>query len=251
MANVDLIRPTNTVAMKDILSFCPELAMLIGGGEVTGKSDSTQKIGSLSTVNNLVILRNLFTDIMPQRTLEVGLGLGGSAMLFTASHREAGRPPMAQHTAIDPVETSFWDDAALVALENAGLRGYLDFRPVVSSIALPTLIGEEASFELIYIDGSHLFEEVFVDFYFATRLLTDGGIVAFDDSTNPHVKKVLRFIRTTRGCLSPVDLSRYRADKGRSLRSRAAKTFRRTQLTAFRKSGQWIREFGNTAFTNF
>jgi len=225
--------------------------MLIGGGEVTGKSDSAEKIFGLSTVNNLVILRNLFTEVMPQRTLEVGLALGGSALLFTASHREVGRPPMAQHTAIDPIQTSFWNDAALTALENARLRGYLDFRPVASSIALPALIREEASFELIYIDGSHLFEDVFIDFYFATRLLTDGGIVTFDDSTDPHVKKVLRFIRTNCDCLSPVDLSPYRPDKGRSPRYRAAKTLGRTQLTAFRKSSRWTREFGNTAFTNF
>jgi Methyltransferase domain len=188
---------------------------------------------------------------MPERTLEVGLAFGGSAMLLTASQRAAGRSPRAQHTAIDPIQTSLWHDAGLVALEKAGLRGYLDFRPVLSSIALPMLIGEQVSFELIYIDGSHLFEDVFVDFYFATRLLSEGGIVAFDDSTSPHVNKVLRFIRTTSGCLSPVDLSRYRVDKGKNLRYRAAKALGQIQLTAFRKNGDSIRQFGNTVFRNF
>jgi len=27
----------------------------------------------------------------------------------------------------------------------------------------------------MYVDGSHLFEDVFVDAYFGARLLTDGG----------------------------------------------------------------------------
>ena len=227
-----------------------ELAMLIGVGKASGKSDSAQKVFGLSTVNNLVVLRNLFIEIMPKRTLEVGLGLGGSAMLFTASHRQAGRPPMAQHTAIDPLQTNFWKNGALMALENAGLRGYLNFRADFSSIALPTLIREGAIFELIYIDGSHFFDDVFVDFYFTAQLLADGGIVAFDDSTNPHVRKVLRFIRANCGCLRRVDLSRYRPDKGKSLRYRAAKALDRIQLTAFRKIGPWMREW-NVRFKDF
>jgi hypothetical protein len=229
--------------MNETLSFCRELAVLVGVGEATGEPDSAHKVFGLSTVNNLVVIRNLFIDIMPRRTLEVGLGFGGSAMLFTASHREAGRAPVAQHTAIDPLQASFWNDAALVALEKAGLRGYLDFRADFSSIALPTLIREGAKFELIYIDGSHFFDDVFVDFYFATQLLADDGIVAFDDSTNQHVRKVLRFIRANCGCLRSVDLSRYRSDKGNSLRYRAAKALGRIQLTAFRKIGPWIREW--------
>jgi hypothetical protein len=236
--------------MKDILSLCPQIAELIGAGEANGKSSIAHNVFGLSTVNNLVILRNLFVEITPRRTLEIGLALGGSAMVFTASHREAGYPPMAQHTAIDPLQTTFWNDAALVALESAGLRGYLDFRPEFSSAALPTLIREGAKFELVYIDGSHFFDDVFVDFYFATQLLTDGRFVAFDDSTNPHVRKVLRFIRTNCGCLKPVDLSRYRADKGTSLRYHAAKALGRIQLTAFRKIGPWIREW-NVQFKNF
>jgi Methyltransferase domain len=225
--------------MKDILPFCPQLGELIEARE-----------GGVSTVNNLVILHNLFAEIRPKRTLEIGLALGGSALLFTASHREAGHPPMAQHTAIDPCQTSFWNNGALIALDNAGLRGYLDFRPEFSSIALPNLVREQARFELVYVDGSHFFDDVFVDFYFTTQLLADGGIVAFDDSTDPHVRKVLRFIRANCSCLSPVDLSRYREDEGTTLRYRAAKTFGRIQLTAFRKIGPWIREW-NVAFKNF
>jgi hypothetical protein len=155
--------------MKDNLSFCPELAEVIGAGEANGRSSTAQNVFGLSTVNNLVILRNLFTEIMAKR-----------------------------HTAIDPFQTD-WNDMALVTLDNAGLRGYLDFRPEFSSVALPTLVREGARFELIFIDGSHFFDDVFVDVYFTTQLLVDGGIVAFDDSTNRHVRKVLRFIRANCG----------------------------------------------------
>ena len=102
----------------------------------------------------------------------------------------------------------------------------------------------------MFIGGSHFFDDVFVDFYFTAQLLADGGIVAFDDSTNPHVRKVLRFIHANCGCLQPVDFSRYRADEGKSLRYRAAEAVGRAQLTAFRKIGPWGREW-NVAFKNF
>jgi hypothetical protein len=39
-------------------------------------------------------------------------------------------------------------------------HGYIDFRPQLSSIALAALAAERASFGLIYVDGSHLFEDV-------------------------------------------------------------------------------------------
>lgn len=77
--------------MKDNLSFCPELAELIGAGKANGRSSTAQNVLGLSTVNNLVVLRNLFTEITPKRTLEVGLGFGGSGMVFTSSHHRQAR----------------------------------------------------------------------------------------------------------------------------------------------------------------
>ena len=73
--------------------------------------------------------------------------------------------------------------------------GYLDFREECSALELPKLMKQGARFDLVYIDGSHLFEDVFIDAYFVARLLTQGGVVVFDDSTNPHIAKVLRFLR--------------------------------------------------------
>ena len=140
--------------MADILSCSPELAKLIGTHAAT--SSTIERVFRLSTVNNLVVLRNLFVEITPKRTLEIGLGYGGSAMVFAASHRQCGKQPLAQHTAIDPFRND-WSDKPLIALEEAGLRGFLDFRPEFSSVALPALVREGEKFELIFIDGSHFF----------------------------------------------------------------------------------------------
>jgi hypothetical protein len=236
---------------SDSLRFCPPLVAMMRAGEVTGRSGASHKVGALSTVNNLVVIRNLFIELKPKRTLEVGLAFGGLALVFTTSHRDSGLHPSRQHTAIDPFQATVWDGSGLIAVDAASLTDYLDFRNPFSSVALPQLVAEAATFELIYLDGSHLFEDVFVGFYFATQLLADGGVLAFDDSCDPHIRKVLNFIRTNfRSTYEPVDLSRYRLDRGATLRYRIAKALRKTQLTAFRKIGPTTREW-NAPFRNF
>lgn len=233
------------------LQFCPQLVSILQSREVRGRSGASRPITSVSTLNNLVTMRNLFADLKPKRSLEVGLAFGGSALLLASSHRELGRDPAGQHTAIDPFQASQWDDAGLMALEEAGLRGYLDFRQDLSSAVLPQLAAEESSFDFIYVDGSHLFEDVFVDFYFATRVLADGGLLAFDDSSYPHVKKVLQFIRNNfRFAYEPVDLAPYRADHGKSLRYKVATMLGKTQLSAFRKVGPSTRNW-DSPFLDF
>lgn len=237
--------------MHQVLQSCPELARLLEAGEIRGTSGSVRKISSMSTMNNLEVLHNLCTQVKPKRTLEIGLAFGGSAMVLAASYRNRGLPAAGQHTAIDPFQTGVWDDVGLIALQESGLRPYLDFRPFPSSAALPQLIAEGAAFDLIYVDGSHLFEDVFVDFYFSTRLLTEGGILAFDDSSDPHVKKVLRFIHSDCAfAYEAVDLGPFRTDKGTSLRYRLARAIGQTQLTAFRKIGPSERKW-NSAFKDF
>jgi hypothetical protein len=73
--------------------------------------------------------------------------------------------------------------------------------------------------------------------YFVTRLLTEGGVVAFDDSSNPHVAKALRFLRTSvRGALEELHLSHYREKQDRFIYS-VARRFGKVQLTAFRRIG--------------
>src|SRR5439155_19740700 len=82
-----------------------------------------------------------------------------------------------------------------VQLEEAGLDGYVDVRESLSSYELARLAEAGERFGLIYIDGSHRFEDVFVDFYFARTILEPGGYLLFDDSSDIEVAKVIRFIQ--------------------------------------------------------
>ena len=102
--------------------FCPQLVELLEGkSEVVGKSGKRLDNfrGSLSTVTNLRTLQRLLDVVTPSRTLETGLGLGASALLFTSYHHASGHGPET-HVAIDPCQLHLFDSAGLLALERAG-----------------------------------------------------------------------------------------------------------------------------------
>lgn len=231
--------------------FCPELARLYASEFALGADGSRFALGGCSTPNNLAALKRLFERTRPRRTLEIGLCLGASGLLFTALHRHSKAAPERQHVAIDPFQSSTWKRAGLMAIERAGLAQYLDFREDLSCLELPRLVGADARFGMIYIDGSHLFEDVMVDAYFSMRLLADDGLMIFDDSADPHVQKVLRFIRANAGeAVEEIDLGAYRATEHATLRYRLARTFGKVQLTAFRRVGRADRAW-NAPFHSF
>jgi hypothetical protein len=219
-------------------SYCPVLDDLVRTQRTVGQSGRVfEQLGALSTTNNLKVLRGLMLERKPARTLEIGLGFGGSALAITATHKELGHPPAGQHIVMDPFQARDWDNAALAAVERAGLSGYIDFRPQYSSIALASLAESGATFGLIYVDGSHVFEDVFIDAYFGVRMLEPGGIILFDDCMIDHVAKVLAFVTANwDGFIREVDLSSHRDDGG-SLRYMAARRLGKVQLRGFTRTG--------------
>jgi predicted O-methyltransferase YrrM len=202
-----------------------------------------EQLGALSTVNNLRVLRALMLARRPSRTLEVGLGFGGSALTIAATHQELGHAPARQHTLLDPFQAKDWDNAALAAIERAGLSGYIDFRPQYSSIALALLAADASTFGLIYVDGSHVFEDVFIDAYFGFRMLAEGGIILFDDCAIDHVAKALSFVTANwSGWTQEIDLAEHRAD-GDSFKYRTARRLGKVQLRAFTRTGHDTRSW--------
>ena len=207
---------------------------------------------SLSTNNNLVVLRNLMMERRPQNTLEVGMASGGSALVFTATHRDLGRSPVGQHISIDPFQEqeAHWDAAGLQIVEQAGLTKYMTFHGQSSAIALASLLRDGHGIDMCYIDGSHLFEDVFVDWYFLSKLAQDKGVLLFDDATDPHVRKVIRFIQTNMSeSFRELDLQPYRPDKG-GPKYRLGRLLGKTQLRAFEKRGTADRVW-NAPFSRF
>jgi cephalosporin hydroxylase len=202
-----------------------------------------------STVNNIQIIRQLVMAMRPTRTLEIGLAHGASALTFLTSLREinTGGGDFL-HAAIDPYQRSVWKSAALHAVEVDGFRDHFQFYDEESSVALARLCDEQREFQVIYIDGSHLFEDVFLDFAFSARLLPIGGICLFDDCSDRHVQKVIRFIKTNyRGILRRYPLEGL---VEKPMLKRLANRIGFYQLAAFEKIARTPRKW-DSAFTSF
>jgi predicted O-methyltransferase YrrM len=141
-------------------------------------------------------LYHLVRTIKPAATLEVGTAWGLST-LFICQALADNPLPLGHHTAIDPYQSRF-HYMGLENIKRAGLHHLLTFIEQSSHLALPQLVQQKKSFDVIFIDGSHLFDGVFVDFFYADQLLPVGGHLVFDDLWMPAVRKTLHFILTNR-----------------------------------------------------
>jgi predicted O-methyltransferase YrrM len=138
-------------------------------------------------------LHELVATTQPQRSLEVGLACGISALYICGA-----LAPSARHIAIDPLQSELFENAGLIALEQAGFANRLDFYEEPSQFALPRLAQEGHRVGFAFIDGMHTFDHALLDFFYIDMLLERGGIVAFDDADIPAVRRVVRFAVTNR-----------------------------------------------------
>jgi predicted O-methyltransferase YrrM len=181
--------------------FCPVLDEVLSTRQTVGRSGKQfENLGSNSTLNNLRFIQQTMREQKPLRTLEIGLAFGASTLVFCSEHQHLGQEPAKQHAALDPYQPySMLDEAGVYAVERAGLAEFLDYRPEFSEFVLPRLLESGERYDFIYIDGSHLFENVLIDAFYSARLLNDGGWMALDDSSDPHIAKVNDFIRRNLG----------------------------------------------------
>jgi predicted O-methyltransferase YrrM len=140
-------------------------------------------------------LRDLAVAEGAQRTIEVGLALGMSALFMCeAVLQRAGR-----HVAIDPFQQESWKGAGLRTLREAGVEQIVEVIEEESQLVLPRLLAEERRFDFAFIDGDHRFEGVFVDLYFMTRLVEPGRLVVVDDMWMPSVRTAVAYVERNLG----------------------------------------------------
>ncbi len=133
-----------------------------------------------------------------KRTLEIGFAYGCStAYIMTASG--------SHHIAIDPYQAAYRN----LGLKNdnaLGLRERFELRSQLSRVALPALAAEGRTFDFIFVDGGHKYDEVFLDWALCDALLEQGGCIVFDDAWMESVKHVAAFVRRNRDDYQEVDL---------------------------------------------
>lgn len=201
---------------------------------VTSNGGSLQSLESCSTENNIHVLREVIRQRQPHATLEIGLANGASALTILASLEEFSGG-VYTHTSIDPFQETLWNNVGRQLVENQALTGHFELIQEFSSRALPRLLGEGKTCDLVYVDGSHTFDNVFIDYYYSVRLLEKGGVILFDDCTTEDVANVIRYISCRQNTvLRELDLDPFR-NPNRSWKSRVGKVLGRSQIRGFEK----------------
>ena len=142
-----------------------------------------------------VWIYNLCLRTKPKQTLEIGFAEGYSALFFLAAADRAG---ISQHVAIDPFEERDWHGIGLRRVEETGMTEKFKFIPEMSVFALTQLAREQQKYGVIFIDGSHRFDDVMLDFTMSDMICADGGYILMHDAWLDSVGKVTSFVETNR-----------------------------------------------------
>lgn len=162
--------------------------------DILEKNGFTAADGSWYTLTSNIdrkeatFLEKLITGLKPKTSLEIGCAEGLSSLVICECIGSD-----AQHTILDPNQTTEWKSYGITNLKNAGFNNFslIEER---SEFALPQLLKEGKKYDFVFVDGWHTFDHVLVEFFYINNLLNVGGIVAFDDTSLQGINKVMRYI---------------------------------------------------------
>ncbi|GAC1601163.1 MAG: hypothetical protein NVS3B21_28640 [Acidimicrobiales bacterium] len=111
--------------------------------------------------------------------IEIGLAYGGSALAIGEALVAQGEDDAA-HVILDAYQDQFCN-AGWEAVTSAGLGEVATLVVDRSQLVLPRLVSEGFTADAAFVDGSHIFHNVFVDLYFLRDLVRPGGLIVLDD----------------------------------------------------------------------
>jgi len=129
--------------------------------------------------------------------IEIGLAYGSSALAI-AEALIANGSDAARHVIIDAYQEQF-HGSGWAAITEAGLAGICRLVQERSQTALPRLLGDGFSADAGFVDGSHIFHNVFVDLFYLRELVRPGGMLILDDCSYLSVATAVRYFEVNAG----------------------------------------------------
>ena len=142
-------------------------------------------------------LRDLLMAEGARVVVEIGLAYGSSALAIGEALHSPGAGPV-MHVVIDAYQDQF-HDTGWTALGSAGLADDCTLVRERSQLALPRLAAEGLVADAAFVDGSHIFHNVFVDLYFLREIVRPGGLIVLDDCQWPSVATAASYFEVNAG----------------------------------------------------
>jgi predicted O-methyltransferase YrrM len=146
------------------------------------------------------VLRDLLLAESARTVVEIGLAYGSSALAIGEALASHGSQD-ANHLIIDAYQHLF-ENAGWEAITTAGLNSLCTLVKERSQLALPRLVTEGFLADAAFVDGSHIFHNVFVDLYFLRELVRPGGLIILDDCQWPSVGTAVNYYEVNTGWTS-------------------------------------------------
>jgi predicted O-methyltransferase YrrM len=137
------------------------------------------------------VLRDLLAADKAHTVIEIGLAYGSSALAISEALVSQGSEN-SKHVIIDAYQAAF-HNAGWSAITDVGLTDVCSLISERSQIALPRLMTNGFIADAAFVDGSHIFHNVFVDLFFLRELVRPGGLVVLDDCDWPSVATAVRY----------------------------------------------------------
>ena len=142
-------------------------------------------------------LYDLCLKVRPRATIEIGMAYGYSTLYFLAAIAKCGT---GHHTAIDPCQMSMWHGIGLARVRavfgaDPDAFTFLDDR---SDRVATDLARDNRAFDLVFVDGPHLFDHALADFHLYAPLCAIGGHIVLDDVWMPSIRTLADFVRANR-----------------------------------------------------
>lgn len=124
-----------------------------------------------------------------KKTLEIGFAYGVSSFYIMSANIDV------PHIVIDPFQSKYFNMEGMQNIKKIGYSKRLQWLNESSHTALPKILHQNKKFDFIFIDGGHLFDQIFIDFFFSDLLIEKKGYIVFHDSDNlPAVQKMEKWI---------------------------------------------------------
>lgn len=137
-------------------------------------------------------LNRLVRENGVKRSLEIGLAYGFSTIWIMDA-----LAPDGEHIALDPFQASLWHGVGATQARRLDSKRFTLIEDY-SIHVLSDFIRAGKSFDFIFIDGNHRFDDVLVDFYLADQVLEVGGLLVLDDTWMASIRTVLGFVLANR-----------------------------------------------------
>lgn len=165
----------------------------------------TNEIAGIDKVSQ-EILKDYIKEYKCKKILEVGMadGMSSIAILQALNDNFNGEGSL---TSIDPHQSSYWNNNGIKNIKHLNLQKNHTLIEKYDYIALPELLSKGEKYDLIFIDGSHIFDSVIHNNFYCDMLLKVGGILINDDMWMPAIKKAFNYIKNNYPHLEVIDTS--------------------------------------------